>query len=83
MNPATLERLLYVLLGFVSGMAGTLFLLARDNSFIKGQLSEVIRRFDAFAKVAEHVAVLDKSMTKLSVDVSHAHEKIRFLQKPR
>lgn len=74
-------KMVFSLLGAVAGMAGTLFVLARDNAYLKGKIDEVLRRLDLFQKVAEHVAVLDKALFKTGIDITHAHDKIRKLER--
>ena len=81
MSQDVVEKLLFALGGSAAGMAATIFALARDGAFVRGQLSEVLRRMDAFQRVAEHVAILDKALLKTGIDVSHAHDKIRKMER--
>lgn len=79
LTPQELKEIVIGLGGGAVGMAVTIFTIARDNAFVKGQLSEVLRRMDSFQRVAEHVAILDKAHLKTAMDVAHAHDKIRRL----
>jgi hypothetical protein len=81
MSPELAEKLVLTLGGLVVGLGGAIFVLAKDLSFLKGQLTELIRVVEAFKRVAEHVAILDKSHLKSQIDIAHYFEKLRALER--
>jgi hypothetical protein len=83
MTPELAEKLVFLFGGLIVGLAGAVFAMSKDTAYIRAQLSEVIRVVEAFKRVAEHVAVLDKAHLKTQIDVAHAHDKLRKLEKKK
>lgn len=75
------QQLVPILFGFVTGMAGTIFLQAKDASYIKGQLGELVKAVEAFRRVAEHVATLDKSHYNVRIDLARVESKVDQIER--
>lgn len=80
MSPEVAQNAVWTLIGLVTGLGGALFVTAKDLSYVKGQLNELVGMVQEFKKLAGDFAVLDRSHLKTQIDVKSAHEKIRTLQ---
>ena len=67
--------------GSLLSLATTYVLLSKEISYIKGQLTYLLKFHEKLSKLYERQVILDKDITKIGMDLNQAHAKIRDLQK--
>ena len=77
MDKATLLSILTFLVGIVTSLAGSYFLMGTKIAYIKGQLEQIIEMIKYLDSLRERVRVMELVHEKLKTDLNHAHEKIR------
>jgi BMFP domain-containing protein YqiC len=76
-----LEKAVWALGGGFVSLVVAHFAVGKDVAFVKGQLSAVIQQLDMVRRLKEKLAASDTVLTKARVDLDHAFDKIRDLQR--
>jgi len=76
---------LYTLGGFLGGallsLCAAYVSVIKDNSFIKGQLQNLLKIGDKLDDVTRSIVILDRNQVSLKKDVDAAHSRLRDIQK--